>query len=205
MADLASKLNIRVTWFYGDAGHGRGLIDAISSFGCKGPLTSAIITQDKWIDTASQMVDYLQNHFQNDEYKEYYLIDPKETAIKRQKPKVGHPIKGNRKLHVISVNQDGHFSTRQLLSDDENILNFKFDDNDDCDYNSQPNLAVDDEESEHDDEVGLDESDLFTDLIFESVREKTFIGLRSSSQSLELFCVLEIKSKGIADTYKIDK
>ena len=97
---------------------------------------SSIITQDKWFDTASQMVDYLQNHFQDDEYKEYYLIDPKETAIKRQKTKVGHPIKENRKLHVISVNQDVHFFTRQLLSDDENILNLKFDDNDDCDYNS---------------------------------------------------------------------
>ena len=32
--ELAEKYEIDVIWFYGITGHGRGLVDAMSSFGC---------------------------------------------------------------------------------------------------------------------------------------------------------------------------
>ena len=35
MKKLASDFGIPVVWFYGEPGHGHGLVDAMSSFGCK--------------------------------------------------------------------------------------------------------------------------------------------------------------------------
>ena len=56
MKELAAKYQIRVSWFYGEPGHGRGLVDAMSSFGCKGPLRMSIITENNWFDTANESI-----------------------------------------------------------------------------------------------------------------------------------------------------
>ena len=48
MLKLASKLIISIYWFYGEAGHGHGLIDAMAWFGCKGPLRKGIIQDDNY-------------------------------------------------------------------------------------------------------------------------------------------------------------
>ena len=53
---LAMKYKVKMMWFYGEPGHGRGLVDDMSSFGCKGPLRQMIINKDKWFDTAEEMV-----------------------------------------------------------------------------------------------------------------------------------------------------
>ena len=51
---LAQKYNVRIDFFYGEAGHGRGLVDAMARFGCKGPQnqswqrTSGIALLMKW-------------------------------------------------------------------------------------------------------------------------------------------------------------
>ena len=37
MKELAEKYQITFSWFYGEPGHGRGLVDAMSHFGCKWP------------------------------------------------------------------------------------------------------------------------------------------------------------------------
>ena len=58
MIDLATKYNGEIYWFYGEAGHGRGLIDAMAWFGVKGPLRQSIIEDDKWFPTAESMVDH---------------------------------------------------------------------------------------------------------------------------------------------------
>ena len=41
MLKLAKQYNIEVFWFYGEAGHAKGLVDAMSSFGCKKVLSTA--------------------------------------------------------------------------------------------------------------------------------------------------------------------
>ena len=60
MKELANKYNITIIWVYGEAGHGRGLIDAMSCFGCKGPLCAGIITKDLWFNYATEMCNYLR-------------------------------------------------------------------------------------------------------------------------------------------------
>ena len=53
LKELARKFNIIIAWFYGEADHGKGLVDAISSYRCKQPITNTIITEDKWFQNAS--------------------------------------------------------------------------------------------------------------------------------------------------------
>ena len=43
MAKLAENYQLTIAWFYGVAGHGKGIVDAMSSFGCKKTLLQAIL------------------------------------------------------------------------------------------------------------------------------------------------------------------
>ena len=85
MGDIATKYNIVVAWFYGVAGHGKGTIDAMSSFGCKRPLAQMIIGDDYWFASAKPMVDFLKDHFKDDDSKEHHFVDSKLTADERCK------------------------------------------------------------------------------------------------------------------------
>ena len=40
----AMKHDINIEWFYGIPGHGRGLVDGMSSFGCKSILRDALMS-----------------------------------------------------------------------------------------------------------------------------------------------------------------
>ena len=52
MRKLAIDLGIKVIWLYGKPGHGRGLVDVMSFFGCKLQLRNEIITHDSWFESA---------------------------------------------------------------------------------------------------------------------------------------------------------
>ena len=80
MKELARKFNITVAWFYGEAGYGKGLVDAMSSFGCKQPITNVIITEDKWFQSTSEIVSYLKEHFSDDPSKEHHHINAASLA-----------------------------------------------------------------------------------------------------------------------------
>ena len=67
MKDLAEKHNITFTWFCGEPGHGGGLADAMSSFGCKSPLQHLILIEDKWLENAEEMHNYLDEYFENND------------------------------------------------------------------------------------------------------------------------------------------
>ena len=77
LLDIAKKYNINIEFFYGEAGHGRGLIDAMVWFGCKGPMRKHIIQTDKWFENAEKMIEFLLEHFEDDLTKEYYFVDEK--------------------------------------------------------------------------------------------------------------------------------
>ena len=80
MKKLASEFGITIASFHGEAGHGRGLIDAICSFGCKMQLQHKIATNDFWFEYASQMVEYLKQYFKDSITKEYAMIDAASSA-----------------------------------------------------------------------------------------------------------------------------
>ena len=87
MKKIAAEFGITVVWFYGEPGHGHGLVDAMSSFGCKQQLRHEIVTNDAWFANAEQMVQFLTKYFPNDSSKEYYCVDVPETAQIRTKEK----------------------------------------------------------------------------------------------------------------------
>ena len=105
--ELGKRFNITIASFYGEARHGKGLVDAMSSFGCKQPIKHAIVTEDIWFKNTLEMVSYLQEYFKDDSSKEYHYIV---TALltEAHKPKsTEHIIKPCRKFCLITVNSDG--------------------------------------------------------------------------------------------------
>ena len=199
MIDLASEYGITVSWFYGEPGHGRGLIDGMSSFGCKAPLSEAIVTKDLWFNDVDEMQQYLVDHFKDKDNFFHFVIDEVTNASLRTIEKIGHKIKGCRKKHLISISPEGKVFTLQFLFDDDNIftLNFK-------EVSNFVNVTDDPDENEEvedeDDEVysrGLGEM-FDKSVIFDVISEGTYIGLRSPPGSLELFYVVKVSKKGIA-------
>ena len=80
MKKLVIEHSIKIIWFYGEPGHGCGLVEAMSSFGCKSQLRSEIITNDSWFESTEQMVKCLKDYFQSDDSKEHFLVDAAESA-----------------------------------------------------------------------------------------------------------------------------
>ena len=58
--DLANKSNVRIVRLYGAAGHGKGLIDAMSSFVVKSILRKDIVTGDLWYKNSEEMCKHLK-------------------------------------------------------------------------------------------------------------------------------------------------
>ena len=99
---IASTLNITINWFFGEAGHGRGLIDAMAWFGCKGPLRKAIVTTDCWFKNAAEMFQFLTETFKYDKTKEYHLVLEEVTANVRCEEREEIPLPRCKKSHVIA-------------------------------------------------------------------------------------------------------
>ena len=58
MKEFSKEFQVLVAWFHGEAGHGRGLVDSMSSFGCKAVLHNAIVTSNLWFLDAESMAVY---------------------------------------------------------------------------------------------------------------------------------------------------
>ena len=194
MRSLALKHNIKIVWFYGEPGHGRGLVDAMSSFGCKGPLRKLIINEDQWYDNVEEMKVALEDHFKGDKQKSYRLVDPNGLRLARMKRK-GYEIKGCKKMHMICVDKSGTFYTKELLHvSDKSLFSFDFENDDIGDYRE----LADDEEREAE---NLDDYVLSTDILYEVIEASSYIGLRIDAEedkSSELFYVVEVLEKGEA-------
>ena len=121
--ELVKKCNIQIIFFYGEAGHGRGLIDAMAWFGCKGPLRKEIVTNDPWFSNADVMHSFLSKNFESDPSKKYFLISEHNTADKRKEGRKEQKIKGSSKARVISFNPDG--KTFQKMGDSEGLFRSK--------------------------------------------------------------------------------
>ena len=192
MKELAKLYKIDIVWFYGEPGHGRGLVDAMSSFECKQQLREEIVKYDNFFNTAEEMVKFLNDYFRNDNTKEHQLISASENAELRKMKKIEHKIKDCRKFRVIAVNKDGKFFTA-LYFRRADITKYIFDI---CD------TYVDDvTEIEEDD---ADQFLLNQTTLYELVEPGTYIGLRSPSNALQPFFIAEVNDKGIANKHLID-
>ena len=58
LQSLANKHNVAIVCVYSAAGHGKGLIDAMSSFGVKSVLRRDIVALDHWFANSLDICDY---------------------------------------------------------------------------------------------------------------------------------------------------
>ena len=62
---LAIMKDVSVILHYGISGHGKGLVDAASGFGVKGPLRKAVVTKDLPYENANNIVTFLKENVRN--------------------------------------------------------------------------------------------------------------------------------------------
>ena len=99
---LADDFNLGIIKTYGAAGHGKGVIDAISSFGVKNIPRKDIVTHDVFFNNSAEIADYLSSI--NPHY--YYTTIPVEDLVKTRHG--GHSpieISGSMKQHLILFNR----------------------------------------------------------------------------------------------------
>ena len=196
MKEFAKEFQVLVAWFHEEAGHGRGLVDSMSSFGCKAVLRNAIATSNLWFLDAESMAVYCQKHFEGDSSKSYHLIDPESTASERQKPREAHPLAGCMKYHMIAVDKHGVFTTRIVLDpNDDQLLNLYF--NVPADNVDESITEILEEPEKVLDLPEVEDSSL-PPMLFEITPLCSYIGLRSPPSSLELFFVVKVLAKNIA-------
>ena len=106
MKNMAKARNISIYWFYGEPGQGRGVVDAMSSFGCKTARRCAIVMDDRWFGNAEEIKAYLEKLYEDDISKRDHIISPEETALKRKEIQEYHVLNGMRLNHMISINAD---------------------------------------------------------------------------------------------------
>ena len=171
--------------------HGRGLIDVMAWFGCKGPLRKAIIQDDKRFPTASTIVDFLQVRFEEDITKKYYIVDDQKTACTRMKQeREAFPLRGCKSSHLISFHTDGSVDQKLSLKNLDvsfnveevaDVVNSNDIDNDDSDENINDNEDIISQEGKLD-----------------LIEMGSFVAIIAPAGSLELFFVMKIIKKGIA-------
>ena len=59
MQNLANKYNVTIVRIFAAAGYGKGLIDAMSSFGVKAILRRDIVTKDDWFSNTQEIIEHL--------------------------------------------------------------------------------------------------------------------------------------------------
>ena len=202
LIDLSLRYGIQIIWFYGEAGQGRDLIDAMAWFHVKGPLRHTILAEDRWFRTAA---DYLSTYFadKEDYSKKCVLIDEEETANKRSKGKKGHPIKGSFASHIISV-KDGVATIRLSLHGSKEMFDLDFhamafDDSDSSDTDSDS--EIDDNETVHDKEtdIAVGQHMELISVVFEAVTVGAIIALYTPSHVFEPFYLCKVYEVCIAE------
>ena len=77
---LANDYNVRIVRIYGAAGHGKGLIDAMSCFGVKSILRRDIVGLNVWFANSKEICEYLD--FRRDSRMSYSVINQAEVDKK---------------------------------------------------------------------------------------------------------------------------
>ena len=122
---LADEYNVRIIRLYGAAGHGKGLIDAMSSFGVKALLRRDIITADAWIANSDERCNHLR--MRGDRRMRYDVVNPEQLDRKRME-KVAFVIKDCTRMHLFDYRPNNKtVFCREFLCDCVSCLYFDFD------------------------------------------------------------------------------
>ena len=180
---FSSTFSIPVILYYGVEGHGKGLVDAMSSFGVKQPIRKEIVTSDFWYRNATELVSFLNKKFMDDATKIYKEIDEMDLISKQ-----------TNKFDLIEYPIDG----MPKLCSCEKCINGDFDQCSDCDgilvNSGEFTSSVVEEETT---------SEFFHNIYNEIIVPGSFIALRSFT-SFELFHVCKVIEKCVANEDCVD-
>ena len=199
LQQLADKYNCTIIRIYGAAGQGKGLIDAMSSFGVKSILRRDITAFDKWFANSAEIVDYLT--LRGDNRMMYTHIDEKYVDSVRQ-AREEREIRGCMKGHVfIYKPHERDVLMREYLCACDNCLKldyercFSFES--DSYAISSVSDEIDEEECELDDECinNADEDQALHR--FEFIELPSYVALVSGKISKPLY-IIKVAEKGKA-------
>ena len=122
LQSLADEFNLKIRRTYGAAGHGKGFIGEMSSFGVKNNLRKDIITYISF-NNSSDMAEYLSS--KNPQY--YYTTIPVKSLLLVCK-NVGNLIElpGCMKQHLIIFKPKEKIFSKEYLCDCNSCLQFDF-------------------------------------------------------------------------------
>ena len=196
LQNLSNEFNLRIIRTYGCAGHGKGIIDVMSSFGVKNVLRRDIVTQDVFFDTSEVMVDHL--HIKNPQFY-YATIEPQLLAQKRHAlNETIDPIEipGCMKKHLMVFTPNTkEVMSKEYFCDCSQCLQLDFDK---ClrEFNEIEDTI---EHQEIDNPVEIEDYEH----IFDFVETPSYITLRSG-RTLEPLYFVFVGEKGVADKLLID-
>jgi len=203
--------------YYGAAGHGKGLVDAMSGFGVKGPLRKAVVTEDFHYSSAEEIYNYVSKLFESDEKKQYILLSEEEIADRR-KTKSPLVLKDCIKFHMIAFHPDSSVQTKVNMCSCDECLEGDFIDcllepgnmmsSGQVDMEGSDYDYSDDEREFEDDDVEDEEDheayELRADCVLDVLQICSFIALYSPPSSFELFYLCKVLDFGTATEDMVD-
>ena len=189
----ATSIATGQTWivYFGPEGHGRGLVDSMSSFGVKSPLRKEIINKDFYWTTAKELVELFQEKGMPERF--LYNEVTKSDYDSQDWLKTAFKIKGCRKLRCFVFHPDGSVETSRHMCECDACFQG---DLSQCIY--KENKTVEDYNEEEDDDDQEDEEENEDDdenqiNVADAVTIGSVIALRTPSHVRESFYLCVVK------------
>ena len=209
-SDLAKKLKKTFILYFGAAGHGRCLVDGMSSWGVKNPLRMQIIVADFYWKFAADLVRMFHGKGFQTEDRDYSELTTEyiqgfETVTPR-------PLVGCTKMHMIAYHIDGSVQHKQAICDCVMCFSGEFlkcmYENPEVINDGNDNEDNDDEEGYGEDDDNDDDADLNApfEMLCEIIQPGQIIALRTSpeeKQSFYLVAVNEMVKNSQVEKYDI--
>ena len=203
-SNIAAQYRTKAIVYYGVSGHGKGLVDAMSSFGAKAPLRKAVITEDFNFNSAYHIYEYLDGIFAHDKLKHHFFLE-KGTIQNKQNDSV-LKISGCQSMHMICFNPDGTVvgkvnicsCEKCLIGDFERCFNEKgiaFRAKNDNTSESESSS----DEDEQDDLELAEQYEMRAESVIDIVEKNTVVALYSPPRALELFYLCHVVGRNTVD------
>lgn len=210
---LAQELQKPIVVYYGEPGHGKGTVDAMSGFGVKTPIRTAIVTKDIFFNSSEDVLDYLQNLFEADNNKVYKHFGADQFKAETASLK----IKGCKRARMMSYGVDGTVQIKNSTCSCEkclrgNFLHCLFSESNDQSYLRKVTVI----KADSDDDTIADDSEVLIDDGYEddeeievvlderSVLAGSVVALFTPQSARELFFLCLVEKVEVVDTDQFD-
>lgn len=204
--NIANDCNVKIIRAYGAAGHSRGQIDAMSSFGCKNILRKYIIGKDIYFRNSDDIAPYLTSI--GDKRMLYRVIKEKDIfPAKQSLINTGISIHPCQKMYLfVFTPGKSQQLVREYLGKCEPCINLDFEN---CIHHNNSGETSQDNDIDFDIDccIGVDE-DVETvakkDHLYDFIDVPSFVTVFSSHSAHELFYLFKITKKLVAENNKED-